>query len=249
MIRLTQGGFNRLADEHGFIVVYPEGVKPLLERRARDARQVLRRRRRGLHPRADRAAIRRSTRLIRQRIYVTGISNGGHMSYRLACDLSDQIAGIAPVVALMPAQSEHVCAPDSPGRRPDHRRDGRPACALQRRRASACRLIAPARRGRSRRPKPLRFWAAANGCVGDPDRDRSARPPTRTTARASARPSTLAAPLRSSCTRSSAAGIPGRAAGSICRERIVGKTSREIDANQVIWDFFRSLDRVSIEGI
>ena len=31
------------------------------------------------------------------RIYVTGISNGGIMSYRLACELSDKIAAIAPV--------------------------------------------------------------------------------------------------------------------------------------------------------
>jgi polyhydroxybutyrate depolymerase len=32
-----------------------------------------------------------------KRIFVTGISNGGMMSYRLACELSDKIAAIAPV--------------------------------------------------------------------------------------------------------------------------------------------------------
>jgi polyhydroxybutyrate depolymerase len=32
-----------------------------------------------------------------QRIFVTGFSNGGMMSYRLACELSDKIAAIAPV--------------------------------------------------------------------------------------------------------------------------------------------------------
>ncbi len=32
-----------------------------------------------------------------QRIYATGFSNGGGMSYRLACELSDKIAGIAVV--------------------------------------------------------------------------------------------------------------------------------------------------------
>lgn len=35
------------------------------------------------------------------RIYATGISNGGFMSYRLACELSDRIAAIAPVAASM----------------------------------------------------------------------------------------------------------------------------------------------------
>ncbi len=34
-----------------------------------------------------------------KRIYVTGISNGGTMAYRLACQLSDRIAAIAPVAA------------------------------------------------------------------------------------------------------------------------------------------------------
>ncbi|MGA2483940.1 MAG: PHB depolymerase family esterase [Candidatus Acidiferrales bacterium] len=32
-----------------------------------------------------------------KRVYVTGISNGGMMTYRLACELADKIAAIAPV--------------------------------------------------------------------------------------------------------------------------------------------------------
>ena len=36
-----------------------------------------------------------------ERVYVTGMSNGGFMSYRLACALSDKIAAIAPVAATM----------------------------------------------------------------------------------------------------------------------------------------------------
>ena len=32
-----------------------------------------------------------------KRIFVTGISNGGMMSYRLACELADKVAAIAPV--------------------------------------------------------------------------------------------------------------------------------------------------------
>jgi polyhydroxybutyrate depolymerase len=35
------------------------------------------------------------------RIYATGMSNGGFMSYRLACELSERIAAIAPVSASM----------------------------------------------------------------------------------------------------------------------------------------------------
>ena len=36
-----------------------------------------------------------------KRVYVTGMSNGGMMSYRLACELSDKIAAIAPVAGAL----------------------------------------------------------------------------------------------------------------------------------------------------
>ena len=36
------------------------------------------------------------------RVFATGISNGGHMAFRLACELADQIVAVAPVTANMP---------------------------------------------------------------------------------------------------------------------------------------------------
>jgi polyhydroxybutyrate depolymerase len=45
------------------------------------------------------------------RVYSTGISNGGFMSYRLACDLADRIAAIGPVAA---ANVTFSCAPSRP---------------------------------------------------------------------------------------------------------------------------------------
>lgn len=45
------------------------------------------------------------------RIYATGMSNGGFMSYRLACELSDRIVAIAPVACSMSMTS---CTPDRP---------------------------------------------------------------------------------------------------------------------------------------
>lgn len=42
------------------------------------------------------------------RVYATGMSNGGFMSYRLACELSERIAAIAPVSATMTID---VCDP------------------------------------------------------------------------------------------------------------------------------------------
>jgi len=51
------------------------------------------------------------------RIYSTGLSMGGIMSYMLACQLSDRIAAIAPVAASMlppEGQVDFPCAPSSP---------------------------------------------------------------------------------------------------------------------------------------
>jgi polyhydroxybutyrate depolymerase len=45
------------------------------------------------------------------RIYVAGISNGGMMAYRLACELSDTIAAIAPIASCQVTPS---CKPRAP---------------------------------------------------------------------------------------------------------------------------------------
>jgi polyhydroxybutyrate depolymerase len=45
------------------------------------------------------------------RVYATGFSNGGFMSYTLACELSDRIAAIAPVSGAMNFVQQAVCNP------------------------------------------------------------------------------------------------------------------------------------------
>lgn len=46
-----------------------------------------------------------------KRIYATGISNGGFFSQKLACDLSDQISAVASVAATMPEPLVAECHP------------------------------------------------------------------------------------------------------------------------------------------
>ena len=46
----------------------------------------------------------------RKRVYSTGISQGGIMSYRLACEATDLVAAIAPVAAQM-ANKHNTCQP------------------------------------------------------------------------------------------------------------------------------------------
>lgn len=46
-----------------------------------------------------------------RRVYSTGMSNGGFMSNKLACELSDRIAAIVPVVSVL---DQEVCTPARP---------------------------------------------------------------------------------------------------------------------------------------
>jgi len=49
------------------------------------------------------------------RVYITGFSNGGMLSYRLGCNLSEQITAIAPIAAVMPdPKFSEPCNPTRP---------------------------------------------------------------------------------------------------------------------------------------
>jgi polyhydroxybutyrate depolymerase len=101
---LTIGGFNTLADQHNAIVVYPDGF----EKNWNDGRKNV----------SDPAHqqniddvgfftilienLSQEFTIDPHRIFVTGISNGAMMSYRLAIELPEKIAAIAPVAGAMP---------------------------------------------------------------------------------------------------------------------------------------------------
>jgi polyhydroxybutyrate depolymerase len=112
---LTRGAFNRIADREGAIVVYPEGVdrhwndgRDLPETAARenidDVGFIL----------ALIEEVARQYSLDRGRIYATGISNGGFMSMRLACDAAGTFAAVAPVTAVLSEKLGARCAPTRP---------------------------------------------------------------------------------------------------------------------------------------
>ena len=98
----TLGQMSEQANERGWIVVYPDGIK----KRWNDGRKFSNRRD-GDRSKIDDVGFLSS--LIDQiqadygtdptRVYATGISNGGFMSVRLATDLSDKIVAVAVVTA------------------------------------------------------------------------------------------------------------------------------------------------------
>ena len=110
-------GMSAKADREHFIVAYPNGSGRLghtlltwntwvccgyaLDSRADDVAFV----------RAMVEAIERDYAVDRSRVYATGLSNGGMMTYRVGCELADVFAAIAPVAG---ALNTGDCRPASP---------------------------------------------------------------------------------------------------------------------------------------
>jgi len=60
------------------------------------------------------ALVSQKYNLNQNRIYSTGMSNGGFMSYHLACNLSSKIAAVASVTGSMSSETYESCNPDHP---------------------------------------------------------------------------------------------------------------------------------------
>ncbi len=92
-------GMSELADRENFLVAYPRGTGRLPTWNSGNCCGL------AMREQVDDVAFIRALieKLERDypvdptRVYVTGISNGAMMSFRLACDLSDKVAAIAPV--------------------------------------------------------------------------------------------------------------------------------------------------------
>lgn len=114
MVRFS--GLSEKADEAGFLAVYPSGSGRLgklltwnggnccgyaMTQKIDDVAFV----------RAILDDLAKVGRIDKKRIYATGMSNGAIMSYRLAAELSERIAAIAPVSGPMGTES---CSPQRP---------------------------------------------------------------------------------------------------------------------------------------
>jgi polyhydroxybutyrate depolymerase len=228
---------DRVADEHGFVVVYPEGFGKSWAGGKGDTP-------------ADRAGVddvgfvsALIDRLVAEdgvdphRVFATGHSSGGFMSERLGCQLADRIAGIAPVSATLLTNLAPTCTPARP----------MPVLLIQ---GTADPLVpyggghvagrGPGGNPTLSAPATAAHWAAVNGCPATPTT--VAAPPVvadGTRVRTDTYGPCTGAPVTLSTVIGGGHTWPG--GQQYLPVRVVGRTSRQFDASEAIWAFFAGL--------
>lgn len=113
--RLTYKGFNKIADREGVIVVYPDAIA----KNWNDGRTA--------HLKPENADVddvgfiveiinrlKNTYTIDPNRIFTTGMSNGGFMSSRLLCDRADLFRGGAVLTASLSVEYLEKCKPEKP---------------------------------------------------------------------------------------------------------------------------------------
>lgn len=236
MVTLTLGGLNTLADKEGFIVVYPDGV----EKQWNDGRE-------GDFTRAHREKIddvgfisalidhlAQKHEIDSQRVYATGISNGAMMSYRLACELSHKIAAVTPVCGAMPLDLVSRCSPAKP-------------ISVLVISGTEDRLVpwdgGSVIGGRGRIlsvPDSVKYWVTHNQCSATPvitmEADTDPQDGTRVRKEVYGQGKDGTEVILYAI---EGGGHTWPGGYQYLPEAAIGRTSRDIDANTVIWDFFK----------
>jgi len=167
-----------------------------------------------------------------RRVYATGLSNGGAMSHRLACQLSDRIAAIAPLGGENQYSTTAACAPGRPvsvldihgTRDPCWPYGGGKAACLQRDDTSKISVDAS-----------MRIWATINGCKSmQPARPMASEPGVETE-----RIRWTGCRAETELIRTAGGGHVWPGGWAYSRESIIGPMVRGWSANRVILDFFR----------
>ena len=116
-VHSASANWMKVADQEGFLVIYPLGQKGP-GRRGKTGWNDCRIGAKGNPSGDDVEFVRRLIAFASQtlngdlkRVYITGMSNGGHMTMRCAMELSEILAAVAPIAALLPTESD--CSPPS----------------------------------------------------------------------------------------------------------------------------------------
>ncbi len=229
-------GWSQLAETENFVVIYPDGLNNVWnDGRLGDAR---------ITEVNDAAFINAAINFIsdklnidQNRVYSTGFSMGGMLSYRLACQLTDRLAAIAAVASTMP---EYVVPYCSEG-------EHLPVLIIQGTSDNVVPFYGMPRQGLGymSAANSLLYWARQNECATssgiDPLEDVAPNDGTRVLLQ-TATDCAGNADVMLYGVYFGGHNYPGHPLGLD-----LGTTTFDIDATQVIWDFFKAHPRASGE--
>ena len=241
MIKLTRGSFNTLADKEGFIVVYPDGI----EKNWNDGRLEMKFLSRAHRENIDDVGFisvlidrfAKELNIDKKRVYVTGISNGALMSHRLACELSENITAIAMVAGAIPKNKTYTSLPSSPIsvlvingiNDPLTPWEGREIGGRLKKLGVVLSI-----------PETVKFWVTHNQCSSSPiitlEPDKDPRDGTRVRQEVYGQGNEGTEVILYAI---EGGGHTWPGGYQYLPECIIGKTSKDIDANEVIWNFFK----------
>ena len=114
---MSYSDMNRVADDNGFVVCYPQGTADTYDNNFFNVGY-------DFHDEVDvddvgfvralNSHLHQQLDLNLDAVFATGMSNGGEMSYLLACEASDMVKAIAPVSGTMMKVWFDTCAPEGP---------------------------------------------------------------------------------------------------------------------------------------
>lgn len=234
---LTQRGFNRIADRDGAVIVYPDGIS----KGWNDGRSDMKTK--AVAEQIDDVGFLRALAhalaamfpIDPKRIYVTGISNGGMMSNRLACDAADVFAAAAPVAGDLSVDVAPRCKPARPVSIASFNGTDDPVVPWG---GGQVKVLWAKRGAVISAQETLEEWRKLDRC-GE-QRDGAVVDSVREDATSIVEHSSSCAEgteVRLYEIRGGGHTWPGGEA--YLGERLVGRVSREIDANEVIWKFFQ----------
>lgn len=235
MMGLTYGAFDELADEHGFLVVYPAGV----DNQWNDGREISESRAHSekLNDAEFLLAIQdrlKSDYGIRRTFY-TGISNGGFMSFRMGCEHPDRVDGIAPVTANLSFYLYDRCNPRGVPLLVINGTDD-PLVPYD---GGFVEVLGKKRGAIRSTDDSIRRWLSANGCPVPPDLNQALKESID-----EKDDDTVVRILRFNCSvpveliRIEGGGHTWPSGRPYLFEFMIGKVSQEIDASKRIVDFF-----------
>jgi polyhydroxybutyrate depolymerase len=247
MVLITRKGFDFLSESDRFIVAYPDGI----ELNWNDGRIDEEANDRAHSENIDDVGfisalidyMIRNYYIDSKRVYVTGISNGAIMSYRLACELSHKITAIAPVDGSIPYMLFPECSPSNPVS----------VLAINNINDPLVPFEGGEIYGHFRRVKlgkvlsvneTIGFWVNRNKCISMPyiteEPDNAPKDGTRVTRKEYSNGIDGTEVILYSV---EGGGHTWPGGFQYLPAWIIGKTSRDINANEVIWSFFRKHSR------